>query len=195
MHMLVYSFGAEGNSRFIGATASAMEEILGPHCSAQGWSQDSSFVHRIPQLRQDQSIRAASPLEVVGLFSMFILSCFGKKIFDEIYERTIKLPINAFLDRLFKNIDLPIGESVEIRNVVYLEDIDTVVVIRAVANKENAAQVSRLWLQSHRVAHAYLEQHGPKGPVHCHTIKGTTIDLEPSLYTSLAQLNKATRKI
>lgn len=89
---------------------------------------------------------------------------------------------------------MPAGKAIELRDIVYLEDIDTVVVVRTRVSKENAGQVAQLFLQAHRVAHTYLEQHGRGAPVHCHTIEEGRIDIEPQLYMSLDQLNRESRK-
>jgi hypothetical protein len=132
----------------------------------------------------------------------FIGTCFGKKIFDEVYERTLKRPIGAQLDKLFKKIEVPIGKIIEYRDVIYFEDIDLVVVIRAIATKDTTVDLQSKVLEAHRVAHSFIAQHGRQAPIHCHNISNGLIGAEPELFRTLesikqydrAQLKVITRK-
>jgi hypothetical protein len=179
-----YTFGSLGNARFFRAVADALGE-LDPFFSGPAWKEDSSLPRRVPALARDETVRALGALEVAGAFTIFIASCFGKKIFDEVYDRLLKRPLAPFLDRLFAP-DSPVhGKSVELRDVIYLEDIDTTVVVRAILSAEEAQAANTLLLNGHRVAHAYLAAHGRKAPVHCHTVKSGQVNVEPELYLSL----------
>lgn len=134
---------------------------------------------------QDESVRALGPLEIAGAFSIFIVSCLGKKIFDEVYDRLLKRPLAPFLDRLFAPDGVAHGKTIALRDVIYLEDVDTTVIIRANVTEEQASEANALLLQGHRVAHAFLVAHGRQAPVHCHTIHNGQINLEPEIYLSL----------
>jgi hypothetical protein len=179
-----YTFGSLGNARFFRAVADALSE-LDPFFSDPAWREDSSLPRRVPALAQDETVRGLGALEVAGAFTIFIASCFGKKIFDEVYDRLLKRPLAPFLDRLFSPDGPAHGKSVEIRDVIYLEDIKTTVVVRAIVAAEEAHAANALLLKGHRVAHAYIEAHGRKAPVHCHTVQNGQINLEPDLYLSL----------
>lgn len=190
-----YCVGCEGNSRFIRASADAFESVLEEYFCGGAWSQDSSLPRRVPSLVQSERPRALGAAEVAGAFVVFIATCFGKKIFDEFYERLLKRPLAPFLDQLCRNEAVSAKGSVEIRDVVYLSDIDTTVVVRAVVTSETAAETARLFLQAHRVAHAYLVQHGRKAPLHCHTIGDGKVSIEPELFLSLEHLARAAREV
>lgn len=189
-----FAFAAEGNSSLFRAVADAMDDTVGGFYRSLGWHEDHSLPTRIPAMFQDQRVRNASAAEMAGLFSVFVISCFGKKIFDELYERTAKRPVGEFLDKLLARVQPPKAKFIEFRDVIYLEDIETVVVIRSLINPDRTADVQDLHLQGHRVAHAYLERHGRVAPVHCHTIEDGKVELEPKLYVSIAQLDNEIRK-
>ena len=93
MHTTRYAFGSEGNSALFRAVADAMEGTIASYYGNLGWREDHAFPRRVPHLRQDESVRNVGFLEVAGVFSIFVASCFGKKIFDELYDRTAKRPI------------------------------------------------------------------------------------------------------
>lgn len=123
----------------------------------------------------------------------FIGSCFAKKIFDEVYERTLKRPIGAQLDKLLTTIKISSGKTVEYRDIIYLEDIDLVVVIRAVAKTDCGSMVQEQVMQAHRVAHGYIEQHGRKASIHCHTIVEGRVTIEPELFSTLDEIKQHDR--
>ena len=179
-----YSFGSTGNAKFFRAVADALDE-LEPFFSQPNWKEDSTLPRRVPALAQDETVRALGALEVAGAFTIFIASCFGKKIFDEMYDRLLKRPLTPFLNRLFAPQSPANGRSIALRDVVYLEDIDTTVVIRAVVGEQDATKANEVLLKAHRVAHAYLSAHGRQAPVHCHIVRGGQVNLEPELYSSL----------
>ncbi len=185
MTHIAYCLGIEGNSRFISAILDASAGTLNEFFAQPEWEQDSALPTRVPQLHPDITVRNLGFLEVAGGISIFILSCFGKKIFDEFYERSLKRPLAPFLDKLFSSNSLPQGETIELRDVVYLEDIDTVVVVRALVNEQTAKEAVPLFLSAHRVAHAYIEKHGKQAPVHCHTIENGKVSIEPELFLSV----------
>jgi hypothetical protein len=189
-----YCFGCEGNASFIRAVVDAADSTIDVFFSGSDWEQDSSLPRRVPYLQQDESIRAFGFLEVAGGFTIFVASCFGKKIFDEIYERTLKRPLTPFLDRLFLEGSPACGKAVDIRDVIYLEDIDTVVVIRARVTADQTKEVTPLFLQAHRIAHTYIANHGRQAPVHCHTITDGSINIEPELFLSLEQQSREEKR-
>jgi hypothetical protein len=184
MAPVAYTSGSAGNARFLRTVADAMTE-LEPFFSDPTWREDSSFPQRVPALAQDERPQALGVLEVAGAFTIFVCSCFAKKIFDEIYDRLLKRPLAPFLDRLFAPDSAASGKSVEVRDVIYLEDIDTTVVVRAILSAKDANEANTLLLHGHRVAYLYIAAHGRKAPVHCHTVQDGRINLEPELYLSL----------
>lgn len=187
-----YCYGCQGNSAFIRAAIDSLGGTLDAYFENDAWVQDSDLPRRVPSLTQDERPRALGILEVAGGFTFFIATCFGKKIFDEFYDRLLKRPLEPFLDRLCRNAATN-GKAVEIRDVVYLSDIDLTVVIRASATPDTAAEVARLFLQAHRVANAYIETNGRKAPVHCHTIHDGRVSVEPDLFVSLEQQARLSR--
>ena len=180
-----YCLGIEGNARFIRAMLDASAGTLDDFFHQPEWKQDSALPTRVPHLHPDVTVRNIGFLEVAGGISIFILSCFAKKIFDEIYERTLKRPLAPFLDKLFLPSSTRHGKTIELRDVIYLEDIDTVVVVRAVVSEQTAKEVVPLFLGAHRIAHTYIETHGRQAPVHCHTIENGKVSIEPELFLSI----------
>ena len=181
-----YCYGSEGNSHFLRAAADAIDGTLSVYFADAGaWVQDSNLPRTIPALVRNENPRAFGFTEVAGTFVLYIATCFGKKIFDEFYDRLLKRPLKPFLDRLCSSEELPSGKPIELQDVVYLSDIDLVVVIRTVVAPESTAEITQLFLHAHRAAHAYIEANGRKAPVHSHIIENGRVSLEPELFLSL----------
>lgn len=188
-----YSFGLEGQSHFLRPAADAQEEVLEPFFETDGWQYDHNFFTQIPALYQSKSPTALGGLEVAGIVMCFIGTCFAKKVFDEVYERTLKRPIGAQLDKLLTAVEVPAGKTIEFRDIIYFEDLDLVVVIRAIARKEFGQDIQRQVMQAHRVAHSYIEQHGRKAPIHCHKIDEGQIAMEPEFFSTLEAIKQHDR--
>ena len=122
---------------------------------------------------------------------MFMVASLGTKVFDEFYDRLLKRPLAPFIDQLCGSMGE--GKVIEIRDVVCLSDIDVTVVISATTTAEKAAETARLFLQAHRVAHVYIEQHGKQASVHLHTIVEGRISIQPELLSSLSLLPRQPR--
>lgn len=183
-----YCFSLEGSAYLMRAAAEAQGEVLEPFFETPDWEYDSNVFLALPALAQNRRPMAFGLGEVAIYICGFIATCFGKKIFDEVYDRTAKRPIGAMLDRFFGEVDIPAGKSVEYRDVIYLEDIDLVVVIRVIAEKEKTASLLSQVMQAHRIAHTYIEQHGRKAPIHCHKIDDGLVAMEPELFNTLAEI-------
>lgn len=179
MNSIVFTYVCEGNSQFYSSVAEALDETLEEFHESEGWKNDPSYFRSLAAIPNEGRYYANYVGEIFGAFSIFVVSCFAKKIFDELYERTAKRPVGAFLDRLLSRTE---GKAIEIQNVIYLEDIDVWVVICAVVKEGEAETTEKLFLQAHRIAHAYLQVNGRRAAVHCHTIRDGRIDIEPVLY-------------
>jgi len=188
-----YSFGLEGQSHFMRPAAEIQGEIVEPFFESEGWHYDRDYFERIPALYQNRRPTALAGLEIVGVVMGFIGTCFAKKVFDEVYERTLKRPIGAQLDKLLRTIDMAQGKVIEYRDIIYLEDIDLVVVIRAFASKDCGSDLQRQVMQAHRVAHSYIEHNGRKAAIHCHKIVDGEISSEPELFSTLEEIKKNER--
>jgi hypothetical protein len=188
-----YCYLSAGNSQFIRAVAGALDGTLDTFFVESDWRQDRDLPRRMAPMLADLEGKpqALGGWEVAGAFAIFMASCFGKKIFDEFYDRLLKRPLGPFIDRLCA--ELPNGKAVEIQDVVYLEDIDLTVVISATATPNTANEAAALFLQAHRVAHAYIEQNGRQAPVHQHTIIDGRINLQPELSATWQPRNTVPR--
>lgn len=191
MSPIAFTYMCEGNAEFYRSVAAAIEGEFEDFHEEEGWASSPSYFRSLLVVPDEPRFYAQYLGEIAGAFSIFFASCFAKKIFDELYERTAKRPVGIFLDRLLSRTD---GKAVEIQNVIYLEDIDVWVVIRAVVNAGEAEEVERLFLQAHRVAHTYLQIHGRQAAVHCHTIQDGRIDIEPVLYQEAAEAKLPRKK-
>lgn len=193
MHNARYTFGHEGQSYFLRPALEIQGAVVEPFFEDDGWHYDRDYFSRVPALSQSRQPTALGGLEVAGIVMCFIGTCFGKKIFDEVYERTLKRPIGAQLDKLLATVVIPAGKTVEYRDIIYLEDIDLVVVIRAVATKDRGAAIQQEVMQAHRIAHGYIEQHGRKAPIHCHKIVDGRVDIVPELFSTLEEIKQSDR--
>ena len=185
-----YSFGLEGQSHFLRQAAEIQGEIVEPFFKTEGWVYDRDYFERIPALYWNKQPTALAGLEIAGVVMGFIGTCFAKKVFDEVYERTLKRPIGAQLDKLLRTINLAPGKVIEYRDIIYLEDINLVVVIRAIASKDSGTDLQKQVMQAHRIAYSYIEQNGPQAAIHCHEIFDGKISLEPELFSTLAEIKK-----
>jgi hypothetical protein len=139
MGTITYCFVTQGNANFFRDVANAMEGTISNFYNGEKWFQDSSYFDRVPPLHQDKTVKALGIAEFAGVFAIFVVSQFAANIFDEIYGRTLRRPIRVFLDKVFSKGSSVETRKIEFRDVIYLEDIDTVVVVRAKISKENAA--------------------------------------------------------
>ena len=193
MYVARYSFFGEGAVSFLRPAAEAQGEVAEPFFEQPGWTYERQYFKNLPALHRDEAARAWGGLEVFGVVGTFLVSCFAKKIFDEVYERTLKRPIAAQLDRLFSKVEVPTTKFVEFRDVIYLEDIDLVVVIRGRVTEGDTLALQNQVLMAHRVAHKYIEQHGKKAPIHCHKIDDESVALEPELFSTLEEIKTRDR--
>lgn len=184
-----YCFGFEGTAPFMRPAADALE-VLKPFFKSDDWEYAPEHFMETPALYVNRNFQAMSGLEVFGVIFGFIGTCFAKKIFDEVYERTLKRPIGAYLDSFFQNVMVPEGKSIEYRDIIYLEDINIVVVIRAIATQETTAQVQTQVMLGHRIAHAYIATHGRQAPVHCHKIVDNQVSVDPELFQNLEEIKR-----
>ncbi len=191
MNTPYYCFGAEGNAEFHRAVADAEEEHLQPFFTDAGWQYDQAHFEAVSALKQDTG--ATNLFGMASVFAIFVGTCFAKKIFDELYDRTLKRPISKFLDARLSRPGIRAGKVIEMRDVIHLADIETVVVIRALVDKSTAEQMQTLLPQAYRVAHDYIERNGRKAAIHCHKIQGGRVDTQPELFDSLGQMQHADR--
>jgi len=188
-----YTFGFHGPMHLLRPASEAQGETVERFFENGDWLYDPNYFEQVPALFERRQPTALGGLETSGVVVGFIGTCFAKKIFDEVYERTLKRPIGAQLDKLFNKVEIPAGKTVEYRDVIYLEDIDLVVVIRAIASKDAGEAIQTQVMQAHRVAHSYIEQHGRKGPIHCHKIIGGSISAVPELFSTLEEIKQHDR--
>jgi hypothetical protein len=180
-----FTFVAQGNSHFLKAVADALETFETLEKSGE-WAQETDYFRKMSPAASEGRPFALAFGEIAGAFAFFMASCFGKKIFDEIYDRTAKRPIAEFLTKILSLTD---GKPIEYRDAIYLEDIKTLVIIRSLVHSGEERQAAKALLEGHRVAHLFLTNHGRKAEIHCHTIEGGKIDLNPELFDSLDQFH------
>jgi hypothetical protein len=173
--------------------ADAQGEVLEPFFESSDWEYARDYFLDLPALRVNRKPTALGGLEVFGVVFAFIGTCFAKKIFDEVYERTLKRPIGAFLDSFFAKAEVPSGKSVEYRDIIYFEDIDLVVVVRVLATKETTKDVQTWVMHAHRIAHAFIESHGRKAPIHCHSVVDGQASADPELFQTLEEIKHQDR--
>lgn len=188
-----YCFGVEGSSHFIRAAADVQGEVLEPFFESDDWEYAPEYFTDLPALYANRRPQALASLQVAGAVFAFIGTCFAKKIFDEIYERTAKRPIGVFLDGIFQKAAVPEGKAVEYRDIIYFEDLDLTVVVRALATKETTQEVQTQVLHGHRVAHAFIETHGRKAAIHCHSVVDGQVASQPEYFDTLEEIRQKDR--
>ncbi|MGN7875926.1 hypothetical protein ACTJKJ_20395 [Roseateles sp. 22389] len=188
-----YTFGFHGSMHLLRHAGEVQAETVEPFFENGDWLYDPDYFEQIPALFERRQQTALAGLEIAGVVVGFIGTWFAKKILDEVYERTLKRPIGAQLDKLFEKVEIPAEKTIEYRDVIYLEDIDLVVVIRAIASKDAGQAIQNQVMQAHRVAYSYIEQHGRKGPIHCHKIIDGSITAVPELFSTLEEINQHDR--
>lgn len=193
MQQARYSFGLEGPLHILRPAAEIQAETVEPFFEGDGWQYDLEYFEKIPALFQRRVPTALAGLEVAAVVTCFIGCWFAKKILDEIYERTLKRPIGAQIDKLLQTVEVPKGKAVEYRDVIYFEDIDLAVVIRAIAEKDCGEELQRQVMQAHRVAYTYIDKNGRKAPIHCHKIVNGLIASDPELFSTLEEIKKHDR--
>lgn len=188
-----YLFGFHGSMHLLRSAGEVQEETVEPFFENDDWKYDPDYFERIPALFERRQPTALGGLEIAGVVVCFLGTCFAKKMFDEVYERTLKRPIGIQLDKLFNRVEIPPNKIIEYRDVIYFEDIDLVVVIRAIAKKDCGQDLQHQVMQAHRVAHGYIERHGRQGPIHCHKIIDGCIAAEPEIFSTLEEIKKHDR--
>jgi hypothetical protein len=185
-----YTFGVEGSMHLIGPALELQGKVVEPFFDTDDWQYDHQYFEAIPALYRSTRPTALGGLDVALVFVGFLGTFFAEKIFDAVYERTLDRPIGTLLDKLFNKVDVPAGKVIEYRDIIYFEDIDLVVVIRAIATKETTGNLQSQIMQAHRVAHSYIKQHGKQAPIHCHNIQDGLIALEPELFRTLEHIKQ-----
>ncbi|GAB3428069.1 hypothetical protein GCM10027395_13260 [Giesbergeria sinuosa] len=177
------------------AAADAQEEVMEPFFESHGWEYAPQLFESVPALKERHQPTAFGGLDIAGTFVLFIGTCFGKKVFDEIYDRTVKRPIAQYLDKFFSVFSIYDGKMLEYRDVIYFKDIDLVVVIRTLIDKNNTKAVEEDLLNGHIIAHAYVERNGKKAAIHCHVVTNGLVSSEPLLFDSLEKIKEHDKNI
>ena len=182
-----YMFGLEGQQHFLRAAIDALEPIERA-LKDSDWEESPEFFKNNPTLYKHQAPTALSGIEIVGGLAFFTATCFGKKVFDEFYDRLLKRPVGACIDTLLEKINFQGNKLLEFRDVVYFEDLDVAVVVRVLTKTQGAKVIDEQLLEAHRLAHAYLSKNGKKAPIHCHRVVEGKVDPEPQLFISIESM-------
>lgn len=186
---LQYTFGLIGSTNFMEAAIEPME-TLDQFLKNDGWEESDEFVKGNPVINPQYRPRALSGLEVIGGLLIFTCTCFGKKIFDEFYERLLKRPVGTCIDSLLVKCSFGKKKQIEFRDIVFYENIDLTVIIRVFVDKSNAPIIEKQLLEAHRLAFAYVLKEGRQAPIHCHCVVDNKIDSIPELYDSMKQIQQ-----
>lgn len=119
---------------------------------------------------------------------MFTATCFGKKVFDEFYDRLWKRPVGKCIDTLLEKLNIQNHKLLKFRDVVYFEDLDVAIVVCILTRNQGAETIDAQLLEAHRLAHEYLSKNGKKAPIHCHRVVEGKVDPEPQFYISIESM-------
>lgn len=180
-------FGLEGQQHFLRAAVDALESIERA-LKDSDWEESPESFKNNPTLYKYQAPTALSGIEIVGGVAFFTATYFGKKVFDEFYDRLLKRSVGACIDTLLEKISFQGNKLLEFRDVVYFEDLDVAVVVRILTRTQGAKVIDEQLLEAHRLAHAYLSKNGKKAPIHCHRVVEGKVDPEPQLFISIESM-------
>lgn len=182
-----YMFGLEGQLHFLRAAIDVIEPI-DRTLKEDGWEESPESFKSNPTLYKRQAPTAFSGIEIVGGLVLFTATCFGKKVFDEFYDRLLKRPVGECIDALLEKTSIQENKLLEFRDVVYFEDLDVAVVVRILTRTQGAAIMDEQLLEAHRLAHEYLVKNGKKAPIHCHRVVEGKVDPEPQFFISIESM-------
>ena len=182
-----YMFGLEGQQHFLRAAIDALEPIERA-LEEDDWEESPESFKSNPTLYKRQAPTAISGIEIVRGLAFFTATCFGKKVFDEFYDRLLKRPVGACIDTLLEKTSIQGNKLLEFRDVVYFEDMDVAVVVRILTRTQGATIIDEQLLEAHRLAHEYLLKNGKKAPIHCHRVVEGKVDPEPQLFISIESM-------
>ncbi len=182
-----YMFGLEGQQHFHYAAIEAIESIERALIDGD-WEESPEYFKDNPTLYKQQAPTALSGIEIVGGLAFFTATCFGKKVFDEFYERLLKRPVGACIDTLLEKINFQGNKLLEFRDVVYFEDLDVAIVVRILTRTQGAKVIDKQLLEAHSLAHTYLSKNGKKAPIHCHRVVEGKVDPEPKFFISIESM-------
>lgn len=182
-----YTFGLEGQQHFFQAAIDALEP-LERYLKEGDWEESPESFRNNPTVYTHQRPTALSGIEIIGGLAVFTATCFGKKVFDEFYDRLWKRPVGKCIDTLIDKIDIQDHKLLEFRDVVYFEDLDVAVVVRILTRTKGAEIIDAQLLEAHRLAHEYLSKNGKKAPIHCHRVVEGKVDSEPQLFISIENM-------
>lgn len=182
-----FTFGLEGQQHFLRAAIDALEP-LERALKEDGWQESPEFAKNNPTLYTQKSPTALSGIEIVGALALFTATCFGKKVFDEFYDRLLKRPVGACVDTLLQKINIQDEKLLKFRDVIYFEDLDVAVVVRILTSTQVAKSIDVQLLEAHRLAHEYLSKNGKKAPIHCHRVVKGIVDPEPQFFISIESM-------
>ena len=188
-----YCFFAAGDADFFRAVADAERRYLAGFLASSDWELSTESVQSVPALRSQPGAMNVG-LGAVAVVGLFITTCFGRKIFDEVYNRTLKRPIAAFLDSIFSARTQQSSAPIQFQDVIHFEDINVVVVIQTDVRRSQVAPIQKVLPEAWIVAHDYIQRHGVKAPVHVHKIKAGQVSRQPELFESLHQARTPKRK-
>lgn len=190
MNSTRYCFFAAGSAEFFRAVADAESQHLRGFFIEHNWQLSRELVSG-PTL-QGRTLNL--DVGVLGVVGIFIGTCFAKKIFDEVYNRTLKRPIASFLDSIFRVQPQEKSAPIQFQDIIVLQDIEVVVVIEAIVERDTVACTAAALPQAWTVAHDYIDRHGAKAPVHLHKIEGGKVSQQPELFDALSQTTTPKRK-
>ncbi|WP_404301145.1 hypothetical protein [Alicycliphilus denitrificans] len=187
-----YTFGLEGQQHFMRAAIDALEPL--ERALKEGdWEESPESFKSNPTLYTHQSPTAFSGVEIVGGLAVFTATCFGKKVFDEFFDRLWKRPVGKCIDTLLEKLNIQDHKLLEFRDVVYFEDLNVAIVVRNLTKTQGAEIIDAQLLEAHSLAHEYLSKNGKKAPIHCHRVVEGKVDPEPQFYISIESMRNEER--
>lgn len=190
-----YTMLMQGSKDYFEKSIDPLFSHYKPLFDEQGWVQSSEKMKCSKALFIDTKTSNSA----TGFLANFVLGSVifvagwsSTKLLDHFFKEKLLSKTNDLAKLLQKTFDLKKDKSIEIRHVVWFEDIDLAIVIRLLLSEDSKGHDnSNLLLQAHRSSIDWINNYGKGAPVHSYLIINGSCNLEPAFYQSIHDMDKS----
>lgn len=187
-----YTMLMQGSKNYFDKTIDPLFDHYKPLFDELDWVDSSEKMKASDALFIDRKVSN----DATGFLASFVLGTVlfatgwsATKLLDHFVKDKLIAKTGEFAKFLQTTFNLQDGKSIEIRHVVWFEDIDLVIAIRLIVKGDEDMKNQDLLLQAHRNSIDWVNRHGKNAPVHSYLIQDGSCNLEPTLYESLHQMD------
>ena len=191
MEPIRYAYLLKGQNSYMRAAIDAIGAELDPLLSTSDWEESSDALKAKRALQIDtRPTMDAGVISVLGIgLVLFVGNWAGNKLLDELYEQKLKEPVGKVLDKIFREKNVPENKSIEYQQLVSFDDIGVTILIRVpIGSRGEIKEALDSVLCVHKIAADWINEHGKSAEIHCYLLKDGSCNLEPMLYSSLAEI-------